>query len=276
MKKILNWIFPFCELFHKNAKVNKKIAKINTSEHTFEYAIEDPNIEYAVQKDLLNDTIDTKNSLENKSKSSLFAITITTSIAFGIIGLLQDSQSMNIGIKISSIILSILSLMYMVSAGLLSAVNLTELNTISKPFPEDYLKDESEQKIILSESIEYNYLNNIKRNNVMSASYRCIINSIAIFLLIFLLSSINILISTSSQNNKLEKIEENITALNSQNNNLSADLILLSEKLSEINETTNEVSIQSSEFSQDISNLKQEIALLYDLVDKLDDVSKSD
>ena len=104
----------------------------------------------------------------------------------------------------------------MVLAGVLSLYSLSDINEVSFPFPEDYLLDEEEQKEVLAQSIESNYLHNMRRNNYMCTSYRCIVVSIALFVVIFFVSSVSMIANNNKSNNtenSLAIIEEKLVII---------------------------------------------------------------
>src|SRR5690606_3719665 len=198
-----NIIFPFPKLLKASRTINKKIYRLNKSTeedpYTYEYASNNLNIEDKVLLDTLNDTIEKKKTLEDKAKSTLIAITISTTLIANILKFLQDINGNPVFVMILLLTIGFLSLLYMVVAGLLSLYCISEVNSVAVMYPEDYLLSEEEKKTQIADNIEYNFLNNLKRNNLMATSYKCIIVSLLLLIVFFIISSITIGFGFNSQ-----------------------------------------------------------------------------
>lgn len=177
------------------------------------------NIEDKVLLDTLNDTVEKKKTLEDKAKSTLIAITISTTLIANILKFIQDINGNSVFVMILLLTIGFLSLLYMVVAGLLSLYCISEVNSVAVMYPEDYLLPEEEKKTQIADNIEYNFLNNLKRNNLMATSYKCIIVSLLFLIVFFVISSVTIGFGFNSQDdvpvfkNELEVINNRISAL---------------------------------------------------------------
>lgn len=222
-----NIIFLFPRLFKSFKAINEKIDKLGKSTddepYSYEYASNNLNIEDKILLDTLNDTIEKKKILEDKAKSTLIAITISTTLIANILKFIQDMTGNSVFVVVMLLVIGFLSLLYMITAGLLSLYCISELNSIAVMYPEDYLLPEQEKKTQMADNIEYNYLNNLKRNNLMSTSYNCIIVSLLLLIIFFIISSIVAVgIGFSNQNensvlkNELEVIDNRIAILENE------------------------------------------------------------
>lgn len=210
-----DFLFPFSDLTKKTISINKKIDKLSNPErveaYNYEYANDDEKIEDKILLDILKETIENKKILEDKAKSTLIAITISSTLIFNIIKFMQDSKNSIIALIVLAFF-SFLSLIYMVVAGVLSLYSIGEINKVSIMFPDDYLKDKKDKNVQIAENIEYNYLHNLKRNNYMTVSYKCIITSISFLVLIFIVSTV-ISFQGHIKKNEIESINSEILVL---------------------------------------------------------------
>ena len=185
-----DYIFPFPALYKSSKIINKKICNLGKSNeekpYFYEYASINDKINTDVLLNILKDTIDNKKILEGKAKSTLIAITISSTLIVNILNFVKDVKN-NFGfLSILLAITGILCVSYMLIAGVLSLYSISEINTVATMFPEDYLLFDKKMKIQIADNIEYNYLNNLKRNNFMTTSYKCMISSLALLLIIFI------------------------------------------------------------------------------------------
>ena len=247
--KIFSLLFPFYQLHNSTQEINKKIEKLMKSPETynFEYASINPAIKKDVLKETLNSVLSNKQELENKAKSSLIAIMIALTI------------------------ISSLSLLYMVIAGILSLYTLSEINKVCFPFPEDGLLDNKDQKEGLAQDIEGNYLYNMKRNNYMNTSYKCIVVSITLLVVIFLISSISIIFNRINDDNAINALNGKVTTIEEQTkdsiitvekrlNALENHLINVDNENSIQNDKYNSIKIEVDALREGINDLKKQMA----------------
>lgn len=262
-----NYIFPFFDLYKSSNKINEKLEKLNNPEqYEFEYATTDPQIKREVLDKTLALTLDNKKQLEDKAKSSLVAITISAALIFNVMQMLKNLQnSTTVVISVILTIISGISLLYMVIAGVLSLYTLSEINRVSFLFPQDTLLSKSEQKEALAQSIEQNYLYNTKRNNFMCTSYKCIIISISLFVVIFAISLISMLCPKESGEldplSKIETIEEKLAAVDNRIQNIEMDFELLNGQYDELKESYIMMTKELLGISFDLRQLRNEVDL---------------
>lgn len=133
----------------------------------------------------------------------------------------------------------------MVVAGLLSLYCISEVNSVAVMYPEDYLLPEEEKKTQIADNIEYNFLNNLKRNNLMATSYKCIIVSLLLLIVFFIISSITIGFGFNSQDdvsvfkNELEVINNRISALEDEVSTDKQYMISIQKDIEDIIESEN-------------------------------------
>ena len=125
--------------------------------------------------------INVKKELEDKVKSILIAITIATTLSFDFVDFTQQNLNNNKYIYYMSFAFAILVLIYMILAGILALYSISEINNIAINTP-------NESKKQISDDIEFNILQNIKRNNYMNTSYKCIYRALIIFVFFILIS----------------------------------------------------------------------------------------
>lgn len=223
---ITNIVFPFPTLFKATKAINKKIKKLSDSSveesYSYEYASNNIEIDEKVLLDTLKDTIENKKILEDKAKSTLIAITISSSLIINILKFIQDMKDSSAILAIILAIAGFLSLLYMIIAGVLSLYSIGEINTVATMYPEDHLLPQQEKNTQIADNIEHNYLNNLKRNNFMTTSYKCIITSISLLVVIFIISTVILGLGhkekdvTLEINKQLEDINSTISTMSTE------------------------------------------------------------
>lgn len=191
---LLDIMFPFPTLLKATKTINEKIEKLDKSTeqkpYSYEYASNNKWINDKVLLDILKNTIENKKILEDKAKSSLIAVTISSTLIINILKFVQDTKDNSVFLTTLLAIVGFLSLLYMIIAGVLSLYSIGEINTVATMYPEDYLLPNQKKKTQIADNIEYNYLINLKRNNFMTTSYRCMISSISLLIAIFIISTL--------------------------------------------------------------------------------------
>lgn len=257
-------IFPFSELYKSTKSINKKIDSLNNSNseqpYSYEYASKNGKLKDQVLLDTLKETIESKKILEDKAKSSLIAITLSSTIIFNIVKFMQDTNN-SIPVLIILAIISFFSLIYMIIAGVLSLYSIGEINKVSIMFPEDYLLGIKEKKAQIADNIEYNYLNNLKRNNFMTVSYKCMITSISFLIVIFIVSTVISFQGHKSKDelqvlkNEIEAINDKISTINLESTNDRQSIMNIQQTLLKV--TNDNVSYENK--LKDIGLLIEEI-----------------
>ena len=186
-----DYIFPFPALYNSSKIINKKICNLKEANddkpYCYEYASSNENINADILSTILKDTIENKKILEDKAKSTLIAITISSTLIVNILNFLKNINGDLIFLTKILAIIGVLCVFYMLIAGVLSLYSISEINTVAIMFPDDYLLPDIERKLQIADNIEYNYLNNLKRNNFMTTSYKCMISSLSLLLIIFII-----------------------------------------------------------------------------------------
>lgn len=246
-----NIVFPFPSLCKATKAINRKIKKLSqsTQEETYnyEYASNKININDKVLLETLKDTIENKKILEDKAKSSLIAITISSTLIINIMKFVQEIKDNSFFKTIILAIVGFLSLLYMIIAGVLSLYSIGEINTVATMYPEDYLLPEQEKKTQIADNIEHNYLNNLKRNNFMTTSYKCMITSITLLIVVFIISTI-IVWKDYDKKDEVQQFKKEVEIINS-------NIEEVQKLATEVESNSDEISILSNEVSADKQNI---------------------
>jgi len=249
MVKIMNYLFPFYNLNKSSKIINEKIKKLNEEAcYNYEFASNNEEVDEEILLNILRDTIENKKILEDKAKSTLIAITISSTL---IINLLNFYQNIKDKFSILFALVGFACLLYMIIAGILSLYSIGEINTISIMFPEDYLLNSQDRRKQIADNIEYNYLNNLKRNNCMITSYNCMISSISLLLLIFIIS-IFVLGLEKKNNNEYQKFYDEIESIDNK-------IYVISDEISKINNDLIDVQQDISNFIKNEEIIKEQI-----------------
>lgn len=253
---VLNIVFPFPTLFKATKSINKKIEKLSKSSqeepYTYEYASNNKSIEEKILLDTLKDTIENKKILEDKAKSTLIAITISSTLIINILKFLQDIDSNSLFLTLLLAIVGFLSLLYMITAGVLSLYSIGEINTVATMYPEDNLLPEQEKKTQIADNIEHNYLNNLKRNNFMTTSYKCMISSISLLVVIFIISTI-ILGLGYKDKNVTQVYKDELESINSKLSVMSGEISTGKQNIIEVQKEVNDI-IESEKITRENLN----------------------
>lgn len=176
-------MFLLYDLYKTNKLIKEKEKRLDLDQ----YAMQERTIKNykKANKDELKKynefLINVKKELEDKVKSILIAITISTTLSFNFVKFIQEYLNNNIYIYYIAFAFGIIVLIYMALAGILALYSISEINQIAINKP-----DESKKQI--SNNIEFNILQNIKRNNYMNTSYKYIYRALIIFILFILMS----------------------------------------------------------------------------------------
>jgi len=190
--KLFYIMFPFFEMAGANKKLIAKVKEIENGENL------DQNIQYmkCFQQLPLSEikifyakTLNVKKSLEEKLKVSLFSVTVGITLLTSMIGFLyQDGFSeLNSFIRAITFFVATLSVTFMIFSAVYAIKTISGKITVYQLFPED-LADattENEKKEAIAICAELNSLMNIIRQNLMSVSYHCIVNSLVLVAILF-------------------------------------------------------------------------------------------
>lgn len=193
IKSIFNCVFPFFD----NYKINKKVKKDNTN--IFSYIENSEKISLEKIEEQYNDSLSDKSKLEDKAKTSIVGITITITLILSISNVLNGIVDKYNSKPITWIafFLALLSVVYMVGAGILAIKVLVNENIAYKINIKNLSNDKKLRKDYEC-CISKNRNQNIVRNNNIYTSYECIRNSIVCLLIIFIMLSLPI--SNESKN----------------------------------------------------------------------------
>ena len=187
IKSIFNCVFPFFD----NYKINKKVKKDNTN--IFSYIENSEKISLEKIEEQYNDSLSDKSKLEDKAKTSIVGITITITLILSISNVLNGIVDKYNSKPITWIafFLALLSVVYMVGAGILAIKVLVNENIAYKINIKNLSNDKKLRKDYEC-CISKNRNQNIVRNNNIYTSYECIRNSIVCLLIIFIMLSLPI------------------------------------------------------------------------------------
>ena len=196
IKSIFNCVFPFFD----NYKINKKVKKDNTN--IFSYIENSEKISLEKIEEQYNDSLYDKSKLEDKAKTSVVGITITITLILSVSNVLNGIVDKYNSKPITWIafFLALLSVVYMVSAGILAIKVLVNENIAYKINIKNLSNDKKLRKDYEC-CISKNRNQNVVRNNNIYTSYECIRNSIVCLLIIFIMLSLPISNETKNINN---------------------------------------------------------------------------
>lgn len=176
-------------MYNANRKLEKKINVLLSTGTEFGIYSNYIDLTEEQMMDFYNQSLKNKNSIEDKSKASLIAITLSISLVVGLISVilkLNDSSSVSMVFKIMIALLSLIVVFYMAVAGVLSLYCLGQINSVYLLRPEDMVLNGDDKKKEIAICTECNDRTNTMRNNYMYASYRSIIIALIILLVLFM------------------------------------------------------------------------------------------
>lgn len=196
LKSIAQHFFPGLHLSEANKKIIKKIEEIEQGHFDahIDYMKDYDKLSYEQVKEFYDETLNAKKSLEDKLKTSLFSVTvgITVMTSTGTF-LLNDGISSLISIyKLVLFATGLVAFIYMVAAGVFSIKTISGHISVYQLFPEDLAnirRHNKKRKTAIC--AELNSLSNIIRQNLMNTSFRCIINSLIVITIFFVLIGIS-------------------------------------------------------------------------------------
>lgn len=217
MKKAVDFVrdelFPF--LANKEAKC-KLYSQIDSCEKSKSIGIHKNISELErVESDTLiqyyHDSISVKDKLEDKAKTSVFGITIAITLILGAADLLKvvSEKYMTSIMEWIVFVLLVISVAYLLLAGILVVGVLVDENTIHTVALQSYASNERELKLDISNATKKNWIRNNIRNNFVFTSYRCIRNALICLFIVLVISTVPI--HTSSTQNEELKNEEAYT-----------------------------------------------------------------
>ena len=181
INNVITQIIPIVMVIKSNHIIENKMDRLKSTDiprNTTRYRYLYEDYEFS---------INSKNSLEDKAKMIVAAITIAISLILNLSNLIQDVYSRYCDIRIRRAIFAgtIIAIIYMIIAGLSAIGVLVGKNYLYKVNPED--KQHKDKKQLLY-AIKMNNYQNMIRNNFIYSSYISIRNSLLILLVLFALS----------------------------------------------------------------------------------------
>lgn len=193
MNKMLTFILPWIENKRINKIIKNEIIVRTDIEAIFDQYKDEEDI-YVKNKEAIleeyNQTIDVKNTLEDKAKTNIAAFTVSISLILGLSALISSIYGY-INTKFIHyiiFIITILGMVYMTIASLLSINMLNNENVVYMPDLLGFNKSEIELYKMYMESIDLNKKQNLIRNNIIFTAYECIRNSVTCFFIVFIIS----------------------------------------------------------------------------------------
>ena len=189
---MIKLLFPWLHSSHANRKVFEKIEKIKKGDikDNLDYMNGFSSLTTKDVKEFYEQTLDVKKSLEDKLKTSLFSVTIGITVLTSAVTLLFNDGVSSLDAMIKGIIFftGSVAIIYMILAGIFAIKTISGFISVFQLFPQD-IANASDDTIKESIAIcsELNSLSNIVRQNLMSVSFHCIINSLFVITLFFFL-----------------------------------------------------------------------------------------
>jgi hypothetical protein len=230
---VVNFIytmFPFFEMAGANKKLIARVKEIengNNLEHNIQYMYCYEKLPLEEIEKFFEKTLNVKKSLEEKLKVSLFSVTVGITLLTSMIGFLyQDGFSdLNSYIRAVTFFVAALSIIFMIFAAFYAIKTISGKITVYQLFPEDIARasTEDEKKKSVAICAELNSIMNIIRQNLMSVSYHCIVNSLVLVAVLFFPLGISSFY-VNHKNPVLEKIESELMDSKRNLSSIQSDL----------------------------------------------------
>ena len=177
---------------YDNWKVNKKLReKLENEEGILPYIENADRVTIEQLKERYDGTIWTKDKLEDKAKTNVAGITIAVTLIMGASELLDTviKKYPILGLQWAAFTLLLLSIAYLIIAGILSIRVLVAENTFYTVDLSCVADGGDRLKKAYDKSVGKNQNQNLIRNNDIFSSYECIRNALICLFVIFILSS---------------------------------------------------------------------------------------
>lgn len=225
MAHLIYTMFPFVEMAGANKKLIARVKEIESGknlEDNIQYMKCYEELSFSEIEKFYEKTLNVKKSLEEKLKVSLFSVTVGITLLTSMIGFLyQDGFSeLNSCIRGVTFTIAAFSIIFMIFAAFYAIKTISGKIIVYQLFPEDIVKASNEDEKIESVAIcaELNSIMNIIRQNLMSVSYHCIVNSLVLVAVLFFTLGI----SSFYINHKSPVLEEIKSELNNSKSNISS------------------------------------------------------
>lgn len=213
MEKIWDTLFPMIA----NKKANKILSRqinpqnqLGEEEKPAGILVNIDNSDHIcseVLKEQYENTIKTKEKLEDKAKANIIGITIAISLILGASEIISSvrENTRNVAIPWLVFVLLLVSVIYMVYAGLLAVHMLTDENVVWVVSLDSIASGEEKLRDDYDSCIAQNQRKNIIRNNYVFTSYACIRNSLICLLIILLFITIPVDLSSKDHSNRIKE-----------------------------------------------------------------------
>ncbi len=220
MNRLINILFPMIANHIANKKVRRKLC-VDDSKKSADSSICASDTDSYNLEDLKNQYCDThkiKDRLEDKAKTNIASVTIAITLIMGASSVLSQLNNKFPSSVFSwvSFILFVISVAYMLFAGILAFQLLTNENMVRLVSRDCSSMDITRQRIEYHNCIQDNQLRNIIRNNYIFSSYECIRNSLACLFLILILITVPVHPTNENQTTMFSSLEADSFFFSSQ------------------------------------------------------------
>lgn len=210
MNKVIDLVFPMISNCQANAKLRKKIHPKDENGQDIE---PESILSYIENSDLINldilkgwydETFKAKEKIEDKAKTNIIGISISITLIMGASGILSvlNNKYLSPAVSWVAFVLIVVSIIYMLTAGILIIRLLTNENEIYMVTLSELALGGKILRDQYGKRISQNQNKNVIRNNYLFTSYECIRNSLVCLFVILILTTIPI-------NLKSEDISDN-------------------------------------------------------------------
>lgn len=210
MNKVIDLVFPMISNCQANANLRKKIHPKDENGQNIE---PESILSYIENSDLINldilkgrydETFKAKEKIEDKAKTNIIGISISITLIMGASGILSvlNNKYLSPAVSWVAFVLIVVSIIYMLTAGILIIRLLTNENEIYMVTLSELASGGEILRDQYGKRISQNQNKNVIRNNYLFTSYECIRNSLVCLFVILILTTIPI-------NLKSEDISDN-------------------------------------------------------------------
>ena len=210
MNKVIDLVFPMISNYQVNADLRKKIHPKDENGQDIE---PESILSYIENSDLINldilkgwydETFKAKEKIEDKAKTNIIGISISITLIMGASGILSvlNNKYPSPAVSWVAFVLIVVSIIYMLTAGILIIRLLTNENEIYMVTLSELASGGEILRDQYGKRISQNQNKNVIRNNYLFTSYECIRNSLVCLFVILILTTIPI-------NSKSEDISDN-------------------------------------------------------------------
>ena len=200
MNKVIDLVFPMISNCQANAKLRKKIHPKDENGQDIE---PESILSYIENSDLINldilkgwydETFKAKEKIEDKAKTNIIGISISITLIMGASGILSvlNNKYLSPAVSWVAFVLIVVSIIYMLTAGILIIRLLTNENEIYMVTLSELALGGKILRDQYGKRISQNQNKNVIRNNYLFTSYECIRNSLVCLFVILILTTIPI------------------------------------------------------------------------------------